>query len=94
VRKEVRLPIIDSVGRVNVIQPLRQAFIGINNRYEGDAFRFIDEVLTDPNGLDMLLKMAKEPTVNRTSAQLLSSWATTAGQSQKAEVSTTAEPTE
>lgn len=92
VRKVMRLPIVDSVGRVNVIQPLRQLFIGANNRYEADAFRFIDDVLTDPNGLDMLLKMAKEPTVNRTTAQLLSSWMATSGQGSRAEVNTTESP--
>lgn len=92
VRKVMRLPIVDSVGRVNVIQPLRQLFIGANNRYENNAFAFIDDVLTDPNGLDMLLKMAKEPTINKTTAQLLSSWMATSGQGSRAEVNTTESP--
>ena len=66
-----RSRIFGGIGNFSMMQPIRQPFKAINDALNHDAYSFMDKLLNTPEGVDVLIKMGKEPTVSKTTAQSL-----------------------
>jgi len=66
-----RSRIFGGIGNFSMMQPVRQPFKAIDDALNHDAYSFMDKLLNTPEGVDVLIKMGKEPTVSKTTAQSL-----------------------
>lgn len=66
-----RSRIFGGIGNFSMMQPIRQPFKAIDEALNHDAYSFMDKLLNTPEGVDVLIKMGKEPTVSKTTAQSL-----------------------
>jgi len=66
-----RSRIFGGIGNFSMMQPVRQPFKAIDDALNHDAYSFMDKLLNTPEGVDVLIKMGKEPTISKTTAQSL-----------------------
>lgn len=55
---------VGGIGRFSVLTPLRQPILKWTEFLKADAYRAMDQLLTSPEGVRMLQKLAKEPAMS------------------------------
>jgi hypothetical protein len=61
IRREAESSLLGSVGQVSVVTPFRQPILKYVDWLRSDAYTAMDKLLTSPEGVDMLLKLSKQP---------------------------------
>ncbi len=67
------------VAGINLAKPFAQPLRALNEALNADAYRFMDRLLTSPEGIDTLRKLGKTPIMSQKAATLINTWAARQG---------------
>ncbi|MCK9988643.1 MAG: hypothetical protein AzoDbin1_05115 [Azoarcus sp.] len=73
-----RSKVASAVGKWSMVQPIRQPFRALDDWLNADAYGFLDQLLTTPEGVDTLIKLSKKPPLSKASVDALATFAATA----------------
>ena len=67
----------NTLARGSVFNPFRPALVMMDNLLRGDAYQFVDKLITSPEGVEVLRTLAKENAHSRKAQTALAAFAAT-----------------
>lgn len=77
------------LGQVSIITPLRQPVLKWVDWLRSDAYSAMDKLVTSPEGVDMLLKLAKEPSMSPGAVNAMATFLGTGAAAMRSEANNT-----
>jgi hypothetical protein len=70
------------LGNFSFIQPFRLVSKGINDALHADAYGFMDKMMSTPEGVDMLIRLGKQPVMSKAAVDTLATFLATTANAQ------------
>lgn len=72
-----RSRVFGGIGNFSAVQPVRQPFKLIDDALNADAYKFMDHLLTSPEGIETLRQLGRQPIMSKAAANTIQTFAAT-----------------